>query len=134
MRSKTIFALTLAVTALWLLVVAEASTQETLTEQEELGKNLFFDTNLSDPPGQACADCHGPNVGYTGPDQAINAAGAVYEGAVASHEAAAFSSFENDGRLLVEVRNRIRLELGEILTCISAISTTTFFSFPRMIQ
>jgi cytochrome c peroxidase len=83
MRSKTVFALGLAVTALSLLVVARATTQETLTEQEELGKNLFFDTNLSDPPGQACADCHGRNVGYTGPDQAINAAGAVYEGAVA---------------------------------------------------
>lgn len=83
MRSKTIFALALAVTAISLLVVAGANTQETLTEQEELGKNLFFDTNLSDPPGQACAACHGPNVGYTGPDQAINAAGAVYEGAVA---------------------------------------------------
>src|ERR1019366_7252954 len=27
--------------------------------------------------------CHGREVGYTGPDAAINAAGAVYEGAVA---------------------------------------------------
>jgi cytochrome c peroxidase len=47
-----------------------------------LGKHLFFDTNLSDPPGQSCAVCHAPGVGWTGPDQAINAAGAVYEGAV----------------------------------------------------
>ncbi len=51
--------------------------------QEQLGKDLFFDTNLSDPPGQACAACHGPDVGYTGPDEAINIGGAVYEGAVA---------------------------------------------------
>src|ERR1035437_2722364 len=51
--------------------------------KEELGKQLFFDTNLSTPPGLACAGCHGPEVGYTGPDAAINAAGAVYEGAVA---------------------------------------------------
>ncbi len=56
--------------------------QVALTPQEELGKNLFFDTDLSDPSGQSCADCHAPGVGWTGPDQAINAAGAVYEGAV----------------------------------------------------
>jgi cytochrome c peroxidase len=55
--------------------------QAVLTPQEELGKSLFFDTNLSDPSGQACAACHGPGVGWTGPDEAINTAGAVYEGA-----------------------------------------------------
>ncbi|MCL4487562.1 MAG: cytochrome C [Chloroflexi bacterium] len=53
-----------------------------LTQQEQLGKLLFFDTNLSDPPGQACAVCHGPQVGFTGPDSATNAGGAVYQGAV----------------------------------------------------
>ncbi len=52
-----------------------------LTPQEELGKYLFFDTNLSTPSGQSCSVCHGPDVGWTGPDEAINAAGAVYEGA-----------------------------------------------------
>src|SRR5450759_3891021 len=85
MRSKTIFALALAAAALLLLVVAGASAQGTLSpkEQEQLGKDLFFDTNLSTPPGLACAGCHGAEVGYTGPDAAINAAGAVYEGAVA---------------------------------------------------
>src|SRR5512139_2387435 len=59
-----------------------AFAEQELTSQEQLGKNLFFDSNLSDPPGQACAVCHGPEVGYTGPGQAINATGAVYEGAV----------------------------------------------------
>lgn len=53
-----------------------------LTPQEELGKLLFFDAKLSTPPGQACAACHGPKVGFTGPDEAINIGGAVYEGAV----------------------------------------------------
>jgi cytochrome c peroxidase len=47
-----------------------------------LGKKLFFDTNLSTPAGQSCAVCHGPDVGWTGPDEDINEAGAVYEGAV----------------------------------------------------
>jgi cytochrome c peroxidase len=83
MRSKSIFAPALAVAAFLLLVVAGASTQETSpTIQEKLGKNLLFDTNLSDLPRQDCAACHGPEVGYTGPDAYINAHGAVYEGAM----------------------------------------------------
>ena len=80
---RSILALALASAAVLLLIVAGASAQVSLTHQEELGKKLFFDTNLSTPPGQACAACHGPEVGYTGPDAAINAGGAVYEGAVA---------------------------------------------------
>src|SRR5450756_2618680 len=83
MRSKTIFALALAAAALLLLVVAGASAKETLSPIEELGKKLLFDKKLSTPSGLACAACHGPEVGYTGPDAAINAAGAVYEGAMA---------------------------------------------------
>ena len=83
MTAKRLLVLVSIVTAVLLFVAAAAAAQGSLTPKEELGKNLFFDTNLSDPPGQACAVCHGPEVGYTGPEQAINAAGAVYEGAVA---------------------------------------------------
>jgi cytochrome c peroxidase len=71
-----------AVLLLAVSVGTAAAQDPTLTLQEQLGKNLFFDTNLSDPPGEACAACHGPQVGFTGPDSKINAAGAVYEGAV----------------------------------------------------
>ncbi len=53
-----------------------------LTPLEQLGKELFFDTNLSTPPGQSCAACHAPEWGFTGPDTALNEAGAVYPGAV----------------------------------------------------
>jgi len=53
-----------------------------LTRVEELGKKLFFDANLSTPPGQSCASCHSPLVGWTGPDSDVNNALAVYEGAV----------------------------------------------------
>jgi cytochrome c peroxidase len=53
-----------------------------LSPLEELGKRLFFDKNLSTPAGQDCSACHGPTVGFTGPDEAINKAGGVYEGAV----------------------------------------------------
>lgn len=62
---------------------AAVANAASLSPEEELGKALFFDSNLSDPVGQPCADCHAPQVGWTGPDAAINAAGAVYEGAVA---------------------------------------------------
>jgi len=40
-----------------------------LTPVEELGKNIFFDTNLSEPAGQACASCHLPATGFAEPDQ-----------------------------------------------------------------
>ncbi len=53
-----------------------------LTPIEDLGKLLFFDTNLSTPPGQSCAACHAPETAFAGPDSEINAHGAVYHGAV----------------------------------------------------
>jgi len=49
---------------------------------EQLGKALFFDASLSNPPGQSCASCHAADTGGTGPDPAINAAGAVVPGVV----------------------------------------------------
>src|SRR5674476_1492110 len=79
MHNTSIPRLAFASAMLLLLVSADAWA---LTPQEALGKHLFFDKNLSSPSGQSCAVCHGPEVGYTGPDQAINAGGAVYEGAV----------------------------------------------------
>jgi cytochrome c peroxidase len=59
-----------------------ASEPLTLSPKEQLGKYLFFDTKLSVPEGQSCAACHGPQVGFTGPEAEINNAGAAYEGAV----------------------------------------------------
>jgi len=51
-------------------------------DKQLLGKQLFFDVNLSEPAGQDCAACHASQVGWTGPDEAIHQGGAVYEGAV----------------------------------------------------
>jgi cytochrome c peroxidase len=51
---------------------------------QALGKKLFFDADLSTPPGQSCAACHSPEVGWTGPDEALNKRGSVYPGAVHS--------------------------------------------------
>ncbi|OGW48093.1 MAG: cytochrome C [Nitrospirae bacterium RBG_13_41_22] len=55
---------------------------EELIPIEQLGKELFFDENLSTPPVQSCAACHAPEAGFTGPDSYINATQAIYPGAV----------------------------------------------------
>jgi cytochrome c peroxidase len=62
--------------------VSVASASNILTPQEELGKFLFFDPNLSSNGNQSCAACHTPEVGWTGPTSEINAHGAVYEGSI----------------------------------------------------
>lgn len=67
-------------TALCLTIAAGAA--QALTPIEQLGKDIFFDPNLSFNANQACAACHSPEAGWTGPDAAINAAGAVYEGSI----------------------------------------------------
>ena len=47
-----------------------------------LGRMIFCDKSLSEPVGQSCASCHAPSTGFTGPLSSINAAGAVYQGAM----------------------------------------------------
>jgi cytochrome c peroxidase len=49
---------------------------------EQLGKDIFFDEALSINGNQSCATCHAPEAGWTGPDSAVNAHGAVYEGSI----------------------------------------------------
>lgn len=51
-----------------------------LTPREQLGKIIFFDTNLSAHRNQSCATCHAPEVGWSGPDSALNSQGGVYSG------------------------------------------------------
>jgi cytochrome c peroxidase len=79
---KKITLAVLLAAAIILVIVAVASAQGSLTSQQELGKKLFFDEKLSLNSNQSCATCHSPDVGWTGPDQPINAAGAVYEGSI----------------------------------------------------
>ncbi len=71
----------LTATLFWVCTSSSASPQK-LTPIEELGKRMFFDSDLSDPAGQACAACHGPAAGWSGPDSDVNGKGSVYEGAV----------------------------------------------------
>jgi cytochrome c peroxidase len=63
-------------------VLLAGAAQAQLTPNEQLGRSIFFDTDLSFNRNQACADCHLPAWGFTGPVEAINAGGAVYEGSI----------------------------------------------------
>ncbi|HWQ83097.1 MAG TPA: cytochrome c peroxidase, partial [Anaerolineales bacterium] len=65
-----------------------ALAQEPVPEPEglaALGEALFYDKSLSANGTQSCAACHSPEVGFTGPDAAINTGGAVYQGALPNH-------------------------------------------------
>ena len=53
-----------------------------LTPEAQLGKDIFFDMDLSINKNQSCATCHAPEVGWTGPDSILNAHGSVYEGSI----------------------------------------------------
>jgi len=67
------------------LAATMAAPAAALSPLETLGKKLFFDTSLSANGTQSCAVCHAQEVGFTGPDAATNAGGAVYEGALPNH-------------------------------------------------
>jgi cytochrome c peroxidase len=43
-----------------------ANDDRSLTDVERLGKAIFEDTRLSEPPGQACASCHVARAGFSG--------------------------------------------------------------------
>ncbi len=77
MRRMSLFAV-----AIGFCSVSGLSPAASLSPQQELGKALFFDENLSLNKNQSCATCHGPAAGWTGPDPLINAHGAVYEGSI----------------------------------------------------
>lgn len=66
-----------------LLAVSGAASAAPLTPAEQLGSSIFFDDRLAINGNQACAVCHGPEVGWTGPSEAVNLGGGVYEGSIA---------------------------------------------------
>jgi cytochrome c peroxidase len=62
--------------------LSDGAGDQTLSAREQLGKSIFFDKQLSLKRNQSCATCHDPEAGWTGPDSAVNAREAVYEGSV----------------------------------------------------
>lgn len=67
------------ITAL-LVLSATNESSSAISRKAALGKALFFDTNLSTPPGQACASCHDPRFFFTDPDNKEPTSEGVIEG------------------------------------------------------
>lgn len=80
-----VFALVLAIGALAVGLTSTVQAQEAEPASESmvaLGKALFFDADLSVNRTQACAACHAPETGFTGPESLVNLETAVYHGAI----------------------------------------------------
>lgn len=43
-----------------------------LTARESVGRSIFFDTTLSDPPGTSCSSCHDPDLAFSGNNGSVN--------------------------------------------------------------
>ena len=76
-RICTLFSICIAAA---LFASAAPAADIALSPMEQLGKFLYFD-KISEPGSMACADCHAPRTGFTGPIPGINKHGAVYRGA-----------------------------------------------------
>jgi cytochrome c peroxidase len=50
------------------ILLAVAPVSQAMTPTEELGRFLYFDEDLSTPPGMSCASCHDPDAGFADPD------------------------------------------------------------------
>jgi len=74
-----------------------------LSPIEQLGKDIFFDNTLSDPQGMACATCHSPAAGFTGPNSQVNLSSGPVPGVIAGRfghrkpQAISYSSFSPSG-------------------------------------
>jgi len=70
-RSLTRFAVALAIALLIMVIAATTAVARPakVTRIERLGAAIAFDANLSEPAGQACADCHDPLAGFGDPDR-----------------------------------------------------------------
>lgn len=77
---------------------AHLATAASLDSLQQLGKKLFFDLNLSDPPGQSCASCHLPKAGFADPDKALPVSEGVIAGRFGFRNSptAAYSGYSPD--------------------------------------
>lgn len=66
--------------ALGLAMGYNAQAAPTVTDLQLLGENLYFDKDLSEPAGQACADCHLPKVGFDDPEDFLPVSEGVIPG------------------------------------------------------
>jgi cytochrome c peroxidase len=67
-RATIIFRKTQLIFSCASLCALAAFAQNERTGLELLGRFIYFDKNLSTPPGQSCASCHTPSAGFADPD------------------------------------------------------------------
>lgn len=72
-----LFIATLVITTLISCEEDRDYTSVTPIDKVALGKELFFDKNLSNPGGQSCATCHNPQTGFSDLNHNIVSEGAV---------------------------------------------------------
>jgi len=77
-RWLTVIALTTVL--LTLVIVGQGMAKDKLGKVEQLGEALYFDENLSEPAGQACASCHEPAFGFVDPDSDLPVSEGVIPG------------------------------------------------------
>ncbi len=85
------------------MAAAGATTAMAMTTEQTLGKKIYFDRNLSNPAGQACASCHLPKSGFADPDSFLPVSEGVIPGRFGTRNApssayAAFSPVFNFNR------------------------------------
>jgi cytochrome c peroxidase len=66
-----------------------------LSAKQALGKQIFFDTNLSEPAGQSCASCHSPSAGFADPNSQLPVSQGVIPGRFGTRNSpsAAYAAF-----------------------------------------
>ena len=69
MNKKIIILIAIAI--IFLLPGADTAFAAEIDTLEELGKEIFFDENLSTPKGQSCASCHTPEAGFADPNSEL---------------------------------------------------------------
>ncbi len=74
-----------------------------LSAAEQLGKDIYFDSTLSNPRGYSCATCHAPATGYSAISSEVNVRSGVMPGVVAGRsgsrkpQSVAYSAFSPVG-------------------------------------
>ncbi len=63
--------------ASFVVVKRKQSPEDIQLQKKELGRQLFFDKNLSNPNGQSCTVCHAPKTAFSDPNHAIVSEGMV---------------------------------------------------------